>query len=111
MEAGQECPTSICLTQTSNVPPTGLSLPLLLEDVDDHILDRTLMTLCSTQFLVTHVCGGVLAYQRGVALGFLEALDTERNTIESVYISRLSLYHGPESTYVTGSGKTGHLAQ
>ena len=37
--AGQEWPTSICLTQISNVPPTGLSLSLLLEGVDDHLLD------------------------------------------------------------------------
>ena len=39
MEAGQECPTSICLTQTNNVPLTVLSPPLLLEGVDEHLLD------------------------------------------------------------------------
>ena len=54
MEAGQEWPTSICLTQTSNVPSTGISLPLQLEGVDDHLLEFTLVILCSTQSLVAH---------------------------------------------------------
>ena len=49
--AGQEWSTSICLTQTSNAPPTGISLPLLLEGVDDHLLDISLVILCSTQSL------------------------------------------------------------
>ena len=54
MEAGQEWPTSICLTQTSNVPPTGLSLPLLLEGVDDHLLEVAPVILHSTQSLAAH---------------------------------------------------------
>ena len=41
------------------------------------------------------VCGRVLAYQRGVALGFYAALQTGRNTTESAYVSGVSLTHGP----------------
>ena len=56
---------------------------------------------CDSSFYPVHgrtyssVCGRVLAYQRGRALGFYAALQTERNTTESAYMSGVSLTHGP----------------
>ena len=41
------------------------------------------------------VCGRVLAYQRGVGVGFYTALYEGRNTTDSVYVSGVSLTHGP----------------
>ena len=41
------------------------------------------------------VCGRVLAYQRGVTLGFNAALQYGRNTIDASYVSGVSVTHGP----------------
>ena len=56
---------------------------------------------CDSSFYPVHgrtyssVCGRVLAYQKGTALGFWAALVARRNTTESAYVSGVSLTHGP----------------
>ena len=44
------------------------------------------------------VCGRILAYQTGQAVGFLHAFRNNLNTIDTAYLSGVSLTHGPAET-------------
>ena len=44
------------------------------------------------------VCGRILAYQRGVAGAFYHAINNNYNTIDTAYLSGVSLTHGPAET-------------
>ena len=87
--AGQEWSTSICLTQTSNVPPIGLSLPLLLEGVDDHLLEVTLVILC---------CRSLFSMWQSSCLperSWNWIQSSTGNTTKYFYVSGVSVTHGP----------------
>ena len=43
----------------------------------------------------SRVCGRILAYQKGATDAFWNALDHSKTTIDSAYVDRLSLTHGP----------------
>lgn len=43
----------------------------------------------------SHVCGRILAYQKGVAAAFYEAINGNLNNLEGAYLSGISLTHGP----------------
>ncbi len=43
----------------------------------------------------SHVCGRILAYQKGVTSAFYSSLHLDQNTVEDAYLSGVSLTHGP----------------
>ena len=85
-DPNQQCPSNWNLT-TSPVRGCGRS--------------SAGMYTCDSSFYPVHgrtyssVCGRVLAYQRGVGVGYSAVLDTGINTTESAYVSGVSLTHGP----------------
>ena len=44
------------------------------------------------------ICGRILAYQKGVASAFNNAINNNFDTIDSAYLSGVSLTHGPAET-------------
>ena len=85
-DPNQQCPSNWNLT-TSPVRGCGRSsaVEFTCDSVFYPVLGRT----------YSSVCGRVLAYQRGVGVGFGAVLDTGRNTIDAAYVSGVSVTHGP----------------
>ena len=85
-DPNQQCPSNWNLT-TSPIRGCGRS------STESNTCDSVLYPVHGRTY--SSVCGRVLAYQRGVGIGFYTALQTRRNTIDASYVSGVSLTHGP----------------
>ena len=84
-DPNQQCPSNWNLT-TSPVRGCGRS------SAGWYTCDSSFYPVLGRTY--SSVCGRVLAYQRGVGVGFYAALETGRNTTDVAYVSGVSVTHG-----------------
>ena len=85
-DPNQQCPVNWTLT-TSPIRGCGRS------SFGSNTCDSSFYPVLGRTY--SSVCGRVLAYQRGVGLGFYAALIFGRNTTDAAYVSGVSVTHGP----------------
>ena len=88
-DPNQQCPSNWTLT-TSPVRGCGRS------SAGSNTCDSSFYPVLGRTY--SSVCGRVLAYQRGVGVGFYAALYDGMNTTDSSYVSGVSLTHGPAAS-------------
>ena len=88
-DPNQQCPSNWTLT-TSPVRGCGRS------SAGSRACDSSFYPVLGRTYSL--VCGRVLAYQRGVGVGFYTALYEGRNTTDATYVSGVSLTHGPDGS-------------
>ena len=104
-DPNQQCPSNWNIT-TSPVRGCGRS------SAESNTCDSSFYPVLGRTY--SSVCGRVLAYRRGLSLGFYAALATGRNTIDAAYVSGVSVTHGPAGsrkhiwTFVAAMGE--HLS-
>ena len=87
-DPNQQCPSNWTLTTTPTRGCRRSNANLLTCDSVIYSMHRR---------TYSSVCGRILAYQRGLASAFYNAISYNFNTIEDAYLSGVSLSHGPAS--------------